>query len=113
MSSVIDRDVGVPEHLLNELRMLACHEEYCSARIPKVVQEAVGLYLAWLVHHFNKGIIGISAYKSPVNSSYGATAFVKMTFESLCGVLTWRPCTLLASSGIKIAKKSVNNCCQS
>ena len=33
-----DRDVGVPEHLLNELGMLACHEEYCSARMPKIVQ---------------------------------------------------------------------------
>ena len=26
------------EHLLNELGMLACHEEYCSARVPKIVQ---------------------------------------------------------------------------
>ena len=32
------RDVGVSEHLLHELGMLACHVEYCSARVPEILQ---------------------------------------------------------------------------
>ena len=33
-----DRDVDVSERLLREPGMLACHEKYCSASVPEVVQ---------------------------------------------------------------------------
>ena len=33
-----DGDVGVSQELLDVLGMLALHEEYCSARVPEIVQ---------------------------------------------------------------------------